>query len=95
MFCITPAISATTFRSSPGPCWLSSPFSAWPNPAGLGTGFVGSLGYWLSQQNVARGSQPWYYYMIMLTIFRRNWVKFIAAIFQKGKSTSLPAKVAG
>jgi uncharacterized protein (TIGR03663 family) len=34
----------------------------WTNPAGLGSGFVGSLGYWLSQQGVARGTQPWYYY---------------------------------
>jgi predicted membrane-bound mannosyltransferase/sugar lactone lactonase YvrE len=26
------------------------------------TGLVGSLGYWLEQQGVERGSQPWYYY---------------------------------
>jgi uncharacterized protein (TIGR03663 family) len=41
----------------------------WTNPAGLGTGFVGSLGYWLSQQGVARGTQPWYYYGIILPIY--------------------------
>ncbi len=29
---------------------------------GLASGIVGSLGYWLAQQNVERGSQPWYYY---------------------------------
>jgi uncharacterized protein (TIGR03663 family) len=29
---------------------------------GLASGLVGSLGYWLAQQNVERGSQPWYYY---------------------------------
>ena len=28
------------------------------NLAGLGTGLIGSLGYWLSQQGVARGGQP-------------------------------------
>jgi uncharacterized protein (TIGR03663 family) len=39
------------------------------NPAGFGTGFIGSLGYWLSQQGVARGSQPWYYYLIVLPIY--------------------------
>ncbi len=39
------------------------------NPAGIGTGFVGSLGYWLSQQGVARGSQPWYYYLIVFPIY--------------------------
>ncbi|HEX9616054.1 MAG TPA: flippase activity-associated protein Agl23 [Anaerolineales bacterium] len=41
----------------------------WTNPAGLGTGFVGSLGYWLSQQDVSRGSQPWYYYLIVFPIY--------------------------
>jgi uncharacterized protein (TIGR03663 family) len=39
------------------------------NPAGLGTGFIGSLGYWLSQQGVARGSQPWYYYLFVFPIY--------------------------
>jgi len=32
------------------------------NGAGFFTGMVGSLGYWLVQQSVNRGSQPWYYY---------------------------------
>ena len=32
------------------------------NPQGFFTGIIGSLGYWLSQQGVNRGSQPWYYY---------------------------------
>ncbi|MCX6056371.1 MAG: TIGR03663 family protein [Chloroflexi bacterium] len=32
------------------------------NGQGFFTGMVGSLGYWLSQQGVDRGSQPWYYY---------------------------------
>lgn len=32
------------------------------NGAGLFTGLLGSLGYWLAQQAVNRGSQPWYYY---------------------------------
>ena len=39
------------------------------NPAGFGTGFIGSLGYWLSQQGVARGSQPWYYYLIVFPLY--------------------------
>ena len=30
---------------------------------GLATGIVGSLGYWLAQQQVERGSQPLYYYL--------------------------------
>ena len=39
------------------------------NPAGIGTGFIGSLGYWLSQQDVARGSQPWYYYLVVFPFY--------------------------
>ncbi len=36
---------------------------------GLATGVVGSLGYWLSQQEVARGGQPWYYYFLLTGIY--------------------------
>lgn len=35
------------------------------NPAGIGSGFVGSLGYWITQQEVQRGGQPQYYYMLI------------------------------
>ena len=35
------------------------------NAAGFFTGVVGSLGYWLVQQGVERGSQPEYYYMLV------------------------------
>ena len=35
------------------------------NPAGLGTGIWQSLGYWIEQQDVARGAQPWYYYILI------------------------------
>ncbi|MBC8507576.1 MAG: TIGR03663 family protein [Anaerolineales bacterium] len=35
------------------------------NGAGFFTGMVGSLGYWLMQQAVERGSQPWYYYILI------------------------------
>lgn len=33
------------------------------NGNGFFSGLVGSLGYWLEQQGVNRGSQPWYYYV--------------------------------
>jgi predicted membrane-bound mannosyltransferase len=36
------------------------------NASGFFTGVVGSLGYWLAQQEVQRGSQPWYYYVLVL-----------------------------
>jgi len=35
------------------------------NGTGFITGLVGSLGYWLEQQGVERGSQPWYYYWLI------------------------------
>ena len=35
------------------------------NGQGFFTGLVGSLGYWLSQQGVNRGSQPWYYFIFL------------------------------
>ena len=35
------------------------------NGNGFFTGIVGSLGYWLAQQGVQRGSQPWYFYALI------------------------------
>ncbi len=35
------------------------------NGQGFFTGMVGSLGYWLSQQGVNRGSQPWYFFALL------------------------------
>jgi predicted membrane-bound mannosyltransferase/DNA-binding beta-propeller fold protein YncE len=39
--------------------------SMFTNGAGLFTGLVGSLGYWLAQQGVNRGDQPLYYYALI------------------------------
>jgi len=39
--------------------------SVFTNWEGIATGMVGSLGYWLVQQGVQRGSQPWYYYLLI------------------------------
>lgn len=35
------------------------------NVNGFFTGSIGSLGYWVVQQDVQRGSQPWYYYLLI------------------------------
>ena len=35
------------------------------NSDGFFTGTIGSLGYWIVQQDVERGSQPWYYYILV------------------------------
>jgi len=39
------------------------------NPAGLITGIGGSISYWLAQQEVERGGQPWYYYLLLLPMY--------------------------
>ncbi|HTX92031.1 MAG TPA: glycosyltransferase family 39 protein, partial [Anaerolineales bacterium] len=36
------------------------------NPQGVIGGFVGALSYWSVQQGVARGGQPWYYYIFLM-----------------------------
>jgi uncharacterized protein (TIGR03663 family) len=38
-------------------------------PTGLLTGIVGSLAYWLAQQGVERGGQPWFYYGLLLVMY--------------------------
>jgi uncharacterized protein (TIGR03663 family) len=42
--------------------FFTSVFTNWQ---GFFTGTVGSLGYWLAQQGVHRGDQPWYYYLLI------------------------------
>jgi predicted membrane-bound mannosyltransferase/DNA-binding beta-propeller fold protein YncE len=39
------------------------------NGQGIGTGLIGSLGYWLEQQEVARGGQPWYYFWLLAPLY--------------------------
>ncbi len=39
------------------------------NPGGFSSGVFGSLRYWIDQQGVARGAQPWYYYLILLPLY--------------------------
>ncbi len=38
------------------------------HPTGLISGTTGSLLYWLAQHGVARGSQPGYYYLIIMIL---------------------------
>ncbi|MBI20902.1 MAG: hypothetical protein CL780_01480 [Chloroflexi bacterium] len=38
-------------------------------PQGISTGIWQSLGYWLAQHEVSRGSQPWYYYIFLSSIY--------------------------
>jgi uncharacterized protein (TIGR03663 family) len=39
------------------------------HPGGIGSGVWQSLGYWLEQQDVHRGDQPWYYYFMITSAY--------------------------
>ena len=39
------------------------------NPDGFGSGIWSSLDYWLAQQDVKRGGQPFFYYLLLLPIY--------------------------
>lgn len=38
-------------------------------PRGIASGMFASLGYWMAQQGVARGGQPWYYYLLLVPLY--------------------------
>lgn len=48
------------------------------NPRGLITGSVGAIQYWAAQQGVARGGQPWFYYLMLLPLY--EFLPLIAAL---------------
>jgi uncharacterized protein (TIGR03663 family) len=39
------------------------------NPSGLVSGTVGAVTYWFKQQDVARGGQPGYYYLMLMSLY--------------------------
>ncbi len=43
---------------------------------GIGDGIWQGLYYWLEQQQVARGSQPWYYYLMLIPLYEQIGVVF-------------------
>ncbi|MCL4544908.1 MAG: TIGR03663 family protein [Chloroflexi bacterium] len=45
------------------------------NPQGLYDGVVKGLQYWLAQQPVGRGDEPWYYYFVLLPAY--EWPEII------------------
>lgn len=49
--------------------WLLLFTSLFSNWQGFVTGMWGSLGYWIAQQGVERANQPWYYYVIGLSVY--------------------------
>ncbi len=50
--------------------------SVFTNFSGWASGMIGSLGYWLEQQEVQRGSQPWFYYGFVTPFY-----EFLPVIF--------------
>ena len=49
--------------------WLLLYTTFFTNPLGLASGMWQSLGYWIVQQDVNRGDQPWYYYFVLAPIY--------------------------
>ena len=49
--------------------WLVLYTTVFTNLAGIASGLWQSLGYWLVQQDVARGGQPWYYYFVITPVY--------------------------
>ena len=43
--------------------------SLWTNAAGLCSGAWGSIDYWQAQQDVRRGMQPWFYYLMLMPAY--------------------------
>ncbi|MBO55513.1 MAG: hypothetical protein CL886_07610 [Dehalococcoidia bacterium] len=49
--------------------WILTHTTLLTNPTGIFTGGWQGLGYWIAQQEVARGNQPWYYYILGLSVY--------------------------
>ena len=49
--------------------WIVLYTTFFTNIAGIGSGIWQSLGYWVIQQDEARGGQPWYYYFVITPLY--------------------------
>ena len=49
--------------------WTALYTTFYSNGAGLFSGSWQGMGYWIAQQEVARGNQPWYYYLVGLSVY--------------------------
>ncbi|GIT69625.1 MAG: hypothetical protein Ct9H300mP27_07290 [Chloroflexota bacterium] len=66
--------------------WITLYTTVYTNWAGIFTGAWQGLGYWMAQQEVARGNQPWYYYLVGLSTYELLPLIFgIAAAFTTSK----------
>ena len=56
--------------------WVTLYTTFFTNFAGIFTGMWQGMGYWIAQQDVARGNQPWYYYFVGLSVYEALPVAF-------------------
>ncbi len=49
--------------------WATLYSTFFTHPGGIGSGVWQGLGYWVVQQGEARGGQPWYYYILITSIY--------------------------
>ena len=49
--------------------WAALYTTLFTNISGLFSGSWQGMGYWIAQQDVARGNQPWYYYFVGLSVY--------------------------
>ena len=49
--------------------WVTLYTTFFTNIAGIFSGVWQGMGYWIAQQDVARGNQPWYYYFVELSVY--------------------------
>ena len=62
-----------------GVVWVLLYSTFFTNPLGIASGIWQSLGYWIVQQDVARGNQPLYYYLIITPVYEFLPLVFAAA----------------
>ena len=56
--------------------WIALYTTLFTNFAGMFSGVWQGMGYWIAQQDVARGNQPWYYYFVGLSVYELLAVVF-------------------
>ena len=71
--------------------WVSCYTTLFTNWGGVFSGVWQGMGYWIAQQDVARGNQPWYYYFVELSVYESLPVVFgvIAAVYFFKKADTL------
>ena len=71
--------------------WVSCYTTLFTNWGGVFSGVWQGMGYWIAQQDVARGNQPWYYYFVELSVYESLPLVFgvVAAVYFFRKADAL------